>query len=76
MPKDTHMKVKPIPVPLGSEHPDPKYAELPKHEFTIGLVAPKEFLLKIGGRKNDADLQSFIGLQELFPFHCGIFTYR
>jgi hypothetical protein len=41
MPKDTHMKVKPIPVPLGSEHPDPKYAELPKHEFTMGFIAPK-----------------------------------
>jgi hypothetical protein len=56
MPKESHMKVKPIPVPLGCDHPDPRYEELPKHEFTIGLVAPKECLLKIGCRKNNIDL--------------------
>lgn len=35
------LKVKPIPVPLGNQHPEPKFEELPKHEFTIGIVAPK-----------------------------------
>jgi hypothetical protein len=33
-------KVKKIPVP-NVDHPEPKYPVLPKHEFTIGLIAPK-----------------------------------
>ena len=35
------LKVKPIPVPAGYLHPKPKYAQLPTHEFTMGLIAPK-----------------------------------
>jgi len=32
--------VKPVPVPRD-DHPDPPYEQLPKHEFTLGLIAPK-----------------------------------
>jgi hypothetical protein len=34
-------KVVEIPVPKSSCHELPKYEVLPKHEFTIGLIAPK-----------------------------------
>lgn len=34
------IKVLPIPVP-SADHPLPKYEQLPKHEFTMGLIAPK-----------------------------------
>jgi len=34
------MKVLPIPVP-SADHPLPKFEQLPKHEFTMGLIAPK-----------------------------------
>lgn len=43
MGKDVKMrslKVLPIPVP-SADHPFPKYEQLPKHEFTMGLIAPK-----------------------------------
>jgi hypothetical protein len=33
--------VKPIPVPTSSNHPPPPNDVLPKHEFTIGIIAPK-----------------------------------
>lgn len=33
--------VKPIPVPSTSHHPPPPSDVLPKHEFTIGIIAPK-----------------------------------
>lgn len=33
--------VKPIPVPASSHHPPPPNDVLPKHEFTIGIIAPK-----------------------------------
>ena len=33
--------VKPIPVPNGYKHPVPPNDVLPKHEFTMGLIAPK-----------------------------------
>lgn len=33
--------VKPIPVPSSSHHPPPASDVLPKHEFTIGIIAPK-----------------------------------
>ncbi len=33
--------VKPIPVPKGCDHPPPPNEALPKHEFTIGIIAPK-----------------------------------
>ena len=33
--------VKPIPVPKSMIHPPPNYEQLPRHEFTMGLVAPK-----------------------------------
>jgi len=35
------LKVKPIPTPLGADHPEPPNDILPKHEFTLGLIAPK-----------------------------------
>ena len=33
--------VKPIPTPSGYMHPKPAYDQLPTHEFTMGLIAPK-----------------------------------
>lgn len=33
--------VNPIPVPKGYIHPVPKDEILPRHEFTLGLIAPK-----------------------------------
>lgn len=33
--------VKPIPVPSQYKHPKPEYDQLPTHEFTMGLIAPK-----------------------------------
>lgn len=39
MPKS--LLVKPIPVPASSHHPPPPNDVLPKHEFTIGIIAPK-----------------------------------
>lgn len=38
---DKVLKVKPVPVPPGYEHPEPPNQVLPKHEFTLGLIAPK-----------------------------------
>jgi len=38
---DKVLKVKPVPVPKGSDHPPPPNRVLPKHEFTLGLIAPK-----------------------------------
>ena len=37
------LKVKAIPVPEGSDHPEPPHGMglLPIHEFTMGLIAPK-----------------------------------
>lgn len=35
------VKVKQVPVPKGAQHPKPKYNVLPKHEFTMGIIAPK-----------------------------------
>lgn len=35
------LKVKPVPVPRGYNHPPPPNDVLPKHEFTMGLIAPK-----------------------------------
>jgi len=35
------LTVLPVPVPKGSEHPNPPSKLLPKHEFTLGIVAPK-----------------------------------
>ncbi len=34
------LKVLPVPVPK-IDHPEPPNEVLPKHEFTIGLIAPK-----------------------------------
>lgn len=40
MPKaPTVLKVKPVPVPAGYDHPEPPNELLPKHEFTLGLIA-------------------------------------
>lgn len=39
--KDKTLKVKPIPVPLGYIHPPPPNDILPRHEFSMGLIAPK-----------------------------------
>lgn len=46
MPKATskykkHLKVAPIPVPPGCEHPPAPNEVLMRHEFTVGLIAPK-----------------------------------
>ena len=35
------LNVDPIPVPRGYIHPLPPNEILPRHEFTIGLIAPK-----------------------------------
>lgn len=35
------LEVKAIPVPLGFNHPPPPSEVLPRHEFSIGLIAPK-----------------------------------
>ena len=35
------LKVTEIPVPKSSQHEQPRYDVLPKHEFTLGLIAPK-----------------------------------
>ena len=35
------MKVLPVPVPKNCAHPDPPLPILPKHEFTLGIIAPK-----------------------------------
>jgi len=35
------LKIKAIPTPKGSDHKPCKYPELPQHEFTLGIIAPK-----------------------------------
>ena len=40
MKKSPGLRVLPVPVPK-IDHPEPPNAVLPKHEFTIGLIAPK-----------------------------------
>jgi len=35
------LKVLPVPTPPGYDHPEPPNDILMKHEFTIGLIAPK-----------------------------------
>ncbi|MES2875513.1 MAG: ATPase/DNA packaging protein [Bacteroidota bacterium] len=35
------LKVLPIKVPKGYKHPEPPNIALPRHEFTMGLIAPK-----------------------------------
>ena len=43
-PEDSQHKrliVKAIPVPIANSHPPPPNDVLPKHEFTMGLIAPK-----------------------------------
>ena len=35
------IKIKPVPVPTGYDHPEPPNEILPKHEFTLGIIAPK-----------------------------------
>lgn len=35
------LKILPVPVPPGHTHPEPEFSCLPKHEFTLGIVAPK-----------------------------------
>lgn len=39
--KQQQLVVKEIPIPGEFKHPNPKYDVLPKHEFTIGIIAPK-----------------------------------
>ncbi len=36
-----NLEIQKIPVPKGYIHPDPPSPILPKHEFTIGIIAPK-----------------------------------
>ena len=33
--------VQPIPVPKSMVHPPAQFEQLPRHEFTMGLIAPK-----------------------------------
>jgi Ni2+-binding GTPase involved in maturation of urease and hydrogenase len=33
--------VKPIPIPSGATHAEPPHSVLPKHEFSMGFIAPK-----------------------------------
>ena len=35
------LKIKPIPTPSGADHPAPPNDVLPKHEFSMGFIAPK-----------------------------------
>lgn len=35
------LRVRPVPVQLDETHPDPPHPSLPKHEFTLGFIAPK-----------------------------------
>jgi hypothetical protein len=35
------LQVKEIPVDLAAFHPDPPNPLLPKHEFSMGFIAPK-----------------------------------
>ena len=35
------LQVKPVPVPTKYKHPLPSHDQLPVHEFTMGLIAPK-----------------------------------
>lgn len=35
------LEITPVPVPKGYQHPPPKYEQLPTHEFTMGIIAPK-----------------------------------
>ena len=35
------LNIKEIPVPTDCDHPKPPSPILPKHEFTMGIVAPK-----------------------------------
>lgn len=35
------LKIKPVPVPSSYNHPEPPNEILPKHEFTMGIIAPK-----------------------------------
>lgn len=43
--RDSKQEIKPLPVlpiPVPDvDHPDPPFMQLPKHEFTMGLIAPK-----------------------------------
>jgi hypothetical protein len=39
--KEGGLCVKPIPVPSQYKHPKPKFDQLPTHEFTMGIIAPK-----------------------------------
>jgi len=41
MKRQKALKITAIPTPGHSEHPAPKFPELPKHEFTLGIIAPK-----------------------------------
>lgn len=35
------LKILPVPVPPGYDHPEAPNEALMKHEFTLGLIAPK-----------------------------------
>lgn len=35
------LEIKAIPTPKGSDHKPVKHPELPQHEFTLGIIAPK-----------------------------------
>ena len=39
--KYVKLEVRPIPVPPGFIHPEPPNEVLPRHEFTMGIIAPK-----------------------------------
>lgn len=39
--KDRPLQVRAIPVPSSAKHPEPPNDVLPRHEFSIGIIAPK-----------------------------------
>lgn len=41
MPKKNKLNVTAIPIPPGAAHPSPPDPRLPKHEFSMGFIAPK-----------------------------------
>jgi hypothetical protein len=38
------LTVEAIPTPKGFQHPAAKYDALPRHEFSMGLIAPKDLI--------------------------------
>jgi hypothetical protein len=54
-----NLEVKPIPVPLGFNHPEAPGDILPRHEFTLGIIAPKDLIRLINVVEKQQLLQTF-----------------